>query len=99
MELSADLEPSGSTVRKRTDNGKRRAKNMSSGSDPPTSVLDAVSICEQQVCPKETYLGCTRGADLGGDKLKLRGDRSSIGYLGCGAQGKRNRAGGCIAPV
>lgn len=98
MELSADLEPSGSTVRKRTDNGKGRAKNMSSGSDPPP-YGDAVYISEQQVCPKETYLGSTRGADLGGDKLKLRSDRSSIGYLGCGAQGKSNRAGGCIAPV
>lgn len=98
MELSADLEPSGSAVRKRTDNGKRRAKNMSSGSDPPP-YGDAVSVSEQQVCPKETYLGCTRGADLGGDKLKLRGDRSSIGYLGCGDHRKSNRAGGCIAPV
>lgn len=98
MELSADLEPSGSTVRKRTDNGKRRAKKMSSGSDPPP-YWDAVSISEQQVCPKETYLGCIRGADLGGDKLKLRGNMSSTGYLGCGAHGKSNRAGGCIAPV
>lgn len=35
MELSADLEPSGSAIRKRIGNRKRRAKKMSSGSDPP----------------------------------------------------------------
>lgn len=98
MELSADLEPSGSAIRKRTDNRKIRAKKMSSGSDPPP-YWDAVSRSEQQVCSKETYLRCIREVDLGVDKLKLRGDRNSTGYLGCGAHGKSNRAGGVIAPI